>query len=41
MFALIARANDDPRGFALLAMVVSLLETAGAPYDSFGATVAG
>lgn len=27
VFALIARANDDPRGFSLLAMVVSLFET--------------
>ncbi|MEM7096294.1 MAG: hypothetical protein AAF567_25025 [Actinomycetota bacterium] len=27
IFAFIARANDDPRGFALLAMVVSLFET--------------
>jgi hypothetical protein len=27
VFAFIARANDDPRGFALLAMVVSLFET--------------
>jgi hypothetical protein len=27
VFALIARANDDPKGFALLAMVVSLFET--------------
>ncbi len=26
-FALIARANDDPRGFSLFAMVVSLFET--------------
>jgi len=26
-FAFIARANDDPRGFSLLAMVVSLFET--------------
>lgn len=27
VFAFIARANDDPRGFSLLAMVVSLFET--------------
>ncbi len=27
VFALIARANDDPHGFSLLAMVVSLFET--------------
>lgn len=27
IFAFIARANDDPRGFSLLAMVVSLFET--------------
>ena len=27
MFAFIARANDDPRGFSLPAMVVSLFET--------------
>jgi hypothetical protein len=27
VFALIARANDDPKGFSLLAMVVSLFET--------------
>ncbi len=27
VFAVIARANDDPRGFSLLAMVVSLFET--------------
>jgi hypothetical protein len=27
VFAFVARANDDPRGFALLAMVVSLFET--------------
>jgi len=27
VFALIARADDDPRGFSLLAMVVSLFET--------------
>ena len=27
VFALIARANDDPRGWSLLAMVVSLFET--------------
>jgi hypothetical protein len=27
VFAFIARANDDPRGFGLLAMVVSLFET--------------
>lgn len=27
VFALIARASDDPRGFSLLAMVVSLFET--------------
>lgn len=27
MFALIARANDDPKAFSLLAMVVSLFET--------------
>jgi hypothetical protein len=27
VFGLIARANDDPRGFSLLAMVISLFET--------------
>ncbi len=27
VFAFIARANDDPRGFSLLAMIVSLFET--------------
>ncbi|MCB0996250.1 MAG: hypothetical protein KDB21_14230 [Acidimicrobiales bacterium] len=27
VFAFIARANDDPRGFSLLAMVISLFET--------------
>ena len=27
MFAFIARANDDPRAFSLLAMVISLFET--------------
>lgn len=27
MFAFIARANDDPRGFSFLAMVVSLFES--------------
>lgn len=27
VFALIARANDDPRGFSLLAMIISLFET--------------
>jgi hypothetical protein len=27
VFAFVARANDDPRGFSLLAMVVSLFET--------------
>lgn len=27
VFAFMARANDDPRGFALLAMIVSLFET--------------
>jgi len=27
VFAFIARANDDPKGFSLLAMVVSLFET--------------
>ncbi len=30
-FAFIARANDDPRGFSLLAMVVSLFETGYLP----------
>ena len=34
VFAFIARANDDPRGFSLLAMVVSLFETG---YLSHGA----
>src|SRR5260370_20774419 len=27
VFAFVARSNDDPRGFSLLAMVVSLFET--------------
>jgi hypothetical protein len=27
VFGFIARANDDPRGFSLLAMVISLFET--------------
>ena len=31
VFGLIARANDDPRGFSLLAMVVSLFETGYLP----------
>jgi hypothetical protein len=34
VFAFIARANDDPRGFSLLAMVISLFETG---YMSSGA----
>jgi hypothetical protein len=36
MFALIARANDDPRGFSLLAMVVSLFETGYLPKAASG-----
>jgi hypothetical protein len=31
VFAFIARANDDPRGFSLLAMVISLFETGYLP----------
>jgi hypothetical protein len=31
VFAYIARANDDPRGFSLLAMVISLFETGYLP----------
>ena len=34
VFALIARANDDPRGFSLLAMVVSLFETGYLEHDA-------
>ncbi len=34
VFAFIARANDDPRGFALLAMVVSLFETGYLAHDA-------
>jgi hypothetical protein len=34
VFAFIARANDDPRGFSLLAMVVSLFETGALASDA-------